>query len=204
MPGWLTTHPLTIPVTWRRDVWGIFARKDADMTARRKTSRLPTLSALGWVLIYGLIFPVAAVASLKIITLKELVQKSDVIASGRLHAAPSTERHQLIVASLHPTSVLKGQEIAGRRDIPLCNREVDSEHPDLAKMPGDYVIFVAKEGECFYLVWGYDSIIPVRNGRALAAGIDDQPSDQPAQQFLDKIRSLVKECPRAAEHSSTT
>jgi hypothetical protein len=139
--------------------------------------------------VWAALIPAGALASLKIITLNELVQKSDVIARGELTAATSSQH--AAVASLKITSVLKGKDLKANSTLPLCNQKVDSEHPDLATVSGDYVIFLARKGECFYPVWGYDALVVVRNGRASTAGIEDQPSDQPIEQFLGKVRSSV-------------
>jgi hypothetical protein len=159
-----------------------------QVTTRRSTaSRALNLA----VLVLACLAPAAVLASLKIVTLADLVQKSDVIARGSLSPSPSAGTH-VGVASLRIASVLKGKGIAEKSDLPLCNTEVDSEHPDLAAVSGDYVIFAARQGECFHLVWGYDSLIGVRSGRASTAGIEDQPSEQPISQFLHRIRSLVR------------
>lgn len=141
-------------------------------------------------LLLACVAPAAALASLKIVTLAELVQRSDVIARGSLNASPSAGP-KIGVASLRIASVLKGKDIAEKTDLPLCNTEVDSEHPDLARVSGDYIIFVARQDGCFHLVWGYDSLIRLRSGRASTAGIDDQPSEQSISRFLRTIRSLV-------------
>jgi hypothetical protein len=169
------------------------------MTAQFRTRGLPTFRNWGRTLLYGLVIPVVAVASLKIITLSEMVQKSDVIAQGHLRAASTGDRPAVGVASLQVLSVLKGKELTGQSAIPLCNQDVDSEHPDLAKLAGDYVMFVAKKGDCFYLVWGWDALIVVRSGRAHTAGIEDQPTDQPIEQFLSKIHSLVRKATRSGQ-----
>lgn len=158
------------------------------LTARQSaTSYALTAAVLAWTCFV----PAVVRASLKIVTLSELVQKSDVIARGSLSATPSAG-NKVGVASLKIVSVIKGKTDAAKGDIPLCNTDVDSEHPDLAKVVGDYVVFAVRKGECFHLVWGYDSLVAVRNGRASTAGIDDQPSDQPIEQFLERIRLLVR------------
>jgi hypothetical protein len=162
------------------------------MTARLRSYPGDTVRVRsGAVLVLALLIPIVALASLKNITLRELVQKSDVIARGEVGGAASTSEARNGVASLQISSVLKGKDVGVNSKLPLCNQQVDSEHPDLAKVQGDYVVFAARKGECFYLVWGHDALIAVRNGRASTAGIMDQPTDQPVDEFLNRIRSLI-------------
>jgi len=141
------------------------------------------------ILLCTLVVPSAAVASLKTITLAELVRKSDVIAFGHVRSAGSPNRTNAAVLEI--TSAMKGKMAIGRGNLPLCNGEVDTEHPDLAYVRGDYVVFAARNKGCFRLVWGWNSLIVVLNGRAHTSGIDDQPEDLPVEQFLAEIRSLV-------------
>lgn len=150
------------------------------------------LSLHGFLLLSGLAIPALGLASLKIITLSELVQKSDLIARGHLQRVSPESPRSSGVASMHPISVLKGEVAKGENEIPLCNGRVDSENPDLATLAGDYVAFVAKRGRCFYLVWGWDSLIAIRADQAHTSGIEDQPIEQPVEDFLRKIRSLLK------------
>jgi hypothetical protein len=158
----------------------------------RSTNASPRASRLGkWFLLLFSALPVLVSASLKVITLSELIRRSDVIARGDLQP-PMHSGHSGAVASLHVISVLKGESAQSQDEIPLCNGRVDSENPDLATLRGNYVAFLAKKGECFYLVWGWDALIVVRSDRAHTGGIEDQPLEQPLEEFLHKIESQLK------------
>jgi hypothetical protein len=155
----------------------------------------PCLSVLKSVLLnafIGLVIPTALMASMKVVTLQELVEQSAVIALGHQRTPPvvASQVSEAIV-SFEPTMVLKGQELIRQGDIALCNPNNSSEWPDLAKETGNYVVFVSKQGGCFSLVWGYRSLVRMTDGQARTSAIQGQPKEQPVAQFLARIREAL-------------
>lgn len=122
-------------------------------------------------------------------TLAELVQNSEVIATGHFPAAP-THRH-LTTLNFRLTWLVKGGKNAPAVEIPFCNPDTDVEYPDLNDANGDLLLFLAKTGRCYSLVWGYTAFVPIENGQAQTSRIDDQPKEQPVGKFIKKIQSLM-------------
>jgi hypothetical protein len=123
-----------------------------------------------------------------VVTLPELVQQSSVIAYGHIKAGTAGPGS---LVSFQAVSMLKGAAPAADSTIPLCNARPNTEWPDLSKLIGDNVLFLKRDGACFSLSHSYRSVIRVRDDRAATIVIKDQPDDQPLNEFLGKVRSLV-------------
>jgi hypothetical protein len=150
--------------------------------------RKPSFSWLATLAV--LIGPQVSKSQMIMITLPELIQKSEVIAFG--HRSPTSPTDaQSATVSFEAVSVLKGQKRVRTRHISLCNPNDNSEWPDLAQMQGENVVFLTKQHDCFALSHGYRSEIRTRKGRALTQVIKGEPDEQPTADFLRKIRLLV-------------
>jgi hypothetical protein len=176
-------------------------QEDSAMIARRENrrcARIASLIAVG--LTIGLVIPVVAVASMTTITLAQLVVKSDVVALGHTSGTPGVQQPMGNTVAFEITTLLKGgQALEAGAIIKLCNPNNNSEWPDLTKMQGDRVIFVAKAGDCYSLVHGYRSIIGGDGGQAWTSVIKGQPYKQPITTFLQKIQVLVRETNRKTQ-----
>jgi hypothetical protein len=122
-----------------------------------------------------------------IVTLPELIQQSSVIAYGHIKAGPAESGS----VSFQAVSMLKGTAPVADSTILLCNARPNTEWPDLSKLVGENVLFLKRDGACFNLSHSYRSVIRIRDHRATTIVIKDQPDDQPVDEFLDKVRSLV-------------
>jgi hypothetical protein len=89
-------------------------------------------------------------------------------------------------------SILKGQEAVAIRIITLCNqRDEYSDEYDLAKLTGDFILFISRKRQCYELSHGDRSVVPVKEDRAVTIAIEDQPEDQPLRDFLRKVRQFA-------------
>lgn len=76
--------------------------------------------------------------------------------------------------------------------IPLCNLRAEySDEYDLAKLTGVDILFVSKKGQCYELSHRDRSVVPVYGGRAHTIAIEDQPEEQPLEELLGKIQTLL-------------
>ena len=127
------------------------------------------------------------------VTLAELVQQSSVIVFGRLETeGSSVPKPGSGWVPFKSSRVLKGDASLGGRDIQLCNSPPPMrEYPDLSKLAGDVILFLAAEKEgCFEYSRTTISVVGVRDGKVTTAAIADQPIDQPWDVFLGKLRRL--------------
>jgi hypothetical protein len=130
-------------------------------------------------------------ASMAIVTLPELIKKSEVIVYGHVIGPQSTSAAGSSTATFEVLSVLKGKPLISEQQILLCNSHQNSEWPDLSRIAGNKVIFVKRTDSCFQLSHGYKSVVSETAGRVATVAIKDEPHDQPLDAFLKKIESLV-------------
>lgn len=169
-------------------------QEDSAMTARRENRRYARIAlAIAMGLTIGLVIPVAGMASMTTITLAQLVVKSDVVALGRTSRTSDVSQSMGSTVAFEITMLLKGGNALDTSAIKLCNPNNNSEWPDLTKMQGDRIVFVAKAGDCYSLVHGYRSIIGSDGGQAWTGVIEGQPDKQPITTFLKKIQILVRD-----------
>jgi hypothetical protein len=133
----------------------------------------------------------AAHAKMTIVTLPQLVKKSEIIVYG--HFSPlATKASNQSVVRFEAESILKGKDLVAAAIIPLCNlRDEYSDEYDLAKLTGVDVLFVSRKGQCYELSHGDRSVVPVYGGGAHTTAIEDQPEEQPLEELFGKIRILV-------------
>lgn len=154
----------------------------------KTTKQLAARSARGvWA---WLCFGLASIAFGKatVVTLPDLVQQSSVIAYGHIKAGPSESGSRV---SFQALSMFKGADSAVDGTILLCNARPNTEWPDVSKLTGENVLFLKRDGACFNLSHSYRSVVRVRDDRATTIVIKDQPDEQPLDEFLRKVRSLV-------------
>lgn len=140
----------------------------------------------------GLLVPAIVAASMTIITLPDLVNKSATIAYGHV------DGKSLSVSSGHPMPVvtfdvvqgLKGNAVSGQQ-INLCNSHLSSERPDLSKMTGALVVFASPQGSCLELSHGSRSVIAFAGRRAQTYMLEGEPHDQSLEEFAQKIGSIA-------------
>lgn len=93
----------------------------------------------------------AAHSKMTIVTLPQLVKKSEVIVYG--HNSPSLQgaSNQLsATVQFEAESILKGHDAAAVRIIAICNqRDEYSDEYDVAKLTGNFVLFLSKKGQCY-------------------------------------------------------
>jgi hypothetical protein len=136
----------------------------------------------------GLLCFAVAEAKLTIVTLAELVKKSDVVVIGHFPPHEGPDRGGSAIPFI-PEATLKGTP-QSKEAILFCNVHGD-EYPDLSKMEGTRVIFALKTAHCLKLAHGNRSIVYVESGSAKTVLIEDEPEYQPLKEFLEKIRSLA-------------
>ena len=133
----------------------------------------------------------AAHAKMTIVTLSQLVKKSEIIVYGHFNPLASGASNQSpAVIQFEAESILKGKDAVAPGIIPLCNLEYPDEY-DLAKLTGVDIVFISKKGPCYVLSHGDRSVVPVYDGRAHTVAIEDQPEVQLLQEFMGKIRTAV-------------
>jgi hypothetical protein len=133
----------------------------------------------------------AAHAKMTIVTLSQLVKKSEIIVYGHFNPLASGALNQSpAVIQFEAESILKGKDAVAVGIIPLCNLEYPDEY-DLAKLTGVDILFISKKGPCYVLSHGDRSVVPVYDGRAHTVAIEDQPEVQLLQEFLGKMRTVV-------------
>ena len=163
------------------------------MTQNGITRRLPSIQ--GWavaaacVLLAGLAHAMAT-----LVTLPELIQKSQVIVYG--HLDERTERSSPGASTwlqFRPLQVLKGSSSVRNGTIALCNsRPPQGEWADLSKLSGDTILFLTStDGACLDVSHSYRSVVAVLDGHASTVTIKDQPKAQPLELFLKNVRTLV-------------
>jgi hypothetical protein len=149
---------------------------------------LPLASCLVWAMVAG-----TAAAEMTIITLSQLVKKSEVIIFGHIKpSAMGMSNESPAVVQFEAQSILKGKDAAEAGIFPLCNLRDHDDRDDLSRLTGDSILFVSRRGQCFDLSHGYRSVIAVKDGRAVTITIEDQPEVQSLQDFLGQIRALVR------------
>ena len=133
----------------------------------------------------------AAHAKMTIVTLSQLVKKSEIIVYGHFNPLARGASNQSSAAiQFEAESILKGRDAVALGIIPLCNLEYPDEY-DLARLTGVDILFISKKGQCYVLSHGDRSVVPVYDGRAHTVAIEDQPEVQLLQEFLGKIRTVV-------------
>lgn len=138
---------------------------------------------------YGALFLLLAsiaFAKATVVTLPELIHQSRVIAYGRIDANVG------VPVPFHASAIIKGADVAQGSVILLCNSRPNPEWPDLSKSVGEQVLFLNRHGDCFNLSHNYRSLIKVHDGRATTIVIKGQPDDQSLDDFLKKIRALLR------------
>jgi hypothetical protein len=135
----------------------------------------------------------AAHSKMTIVTLSQLVKKSEIIVYGHFNPLASGASNQSpAVVRFKAESILKGKDAVAVGIIPLCNLPDEySDEYDLAKLPGVNILFVSKKGQCYELSHGDRSVVSVYDGRAHTTAIEDQPEEQPLEELLLKIQTLV-------------
>jgi hypothetical protein len=139
----------------------------------------------------GLFCLASAHAKMTIVTLSELIRKSDVIVFGHVKLSSvrvASESPSMVL--FVPEAILKGKVIVGNRAITFCNPHGEEE-PDLSKYTGALVIFATKRSKCLYLSHGDRSIVPVEAGVAHTVAIEDQPEIRAFKAFREELRALV-------------
>jgi hypothetical protein len=129
-------------------------------------------------------------SKMTLISLSELVRKSDLIVYGHLNSSAGAPGVSHSLVSFQPESILKGKAIAGAGSITFCDSPSD-ELPDLSKITGTLLVFASKKPDCFELSHGDRSIVQVEADIAKTVAIRDQPEAQSLKTLLKKIRSLV-------------
>jgi hypothetical protein len=127
-----------------------------------------------------------AFAKATVVTLPELIHQSRVIAYGRIDANAD------VPVPFHASAIIKGADVVQGGVILLCNSRPNPEWPDLSKSVGEQVLFLNRHGKCFDLSHNYRSLIKVHDGRATTIVIKDQPDDQSLDDFLEKIRAVLR------------
>ncbi len=135
----------------------------------------------------------AAHAKMTIVSLSQLVKKSEIIAYGHFNPlARGASNQSPAVVRFEAESILKGKDAVAVGIIPLCNhRDEYSDEYDLAKLTGVDILFVSKKGQCYELSHGDRSVVPVYGGSAHTIAIEDQPEQQPLEELLGKIQTLL-------------
>jgi hypothetical protein len=140
--------------------------------------------------LYSLFSSVICWAEMPIVTLSQLIGRSEVIVYGRLdpRLTPAGE-----LVSFRADSILKGGSLVSPGSISLCNPSDHSEEaPDLSKIQGNVVIFLKEHSSCLRLSYGAKSIVDTRDGRANTSAIDGELASQPLNHFLSRIREIAK------------
>jgi hypothetical protein len=160
------------------------------MKIDKRVSEYPR--AWKWLALCALIVSMTSNAKMTIVTLSQLVMKSDVIVLG--HFGPPAGVSPTQSSSFVPlqvASILKGGTMVAHGMLEMCNVRENSESPDLSRLTGSFVIFASKKSTCFELSHGDRSIVPTASGRANTVAIEDEPDDQTLTHFLKTVRSLV-------------
>jgi hypothetical protein len=130
-------------------------------------------------------------AKMTIVTLSQLVKKSEVIVYGHFNPLVREASNQSpAVIQFEAESIIKGKDAVAVGIIPLCNLEYSDEY-NLAKLTGVDILFVSKKGQCYVLSHGDRSVVPVYDGRAHTTAIEDQPEEQTLEELLVKIQTLL-------------
>ena len=135
------------------------------------------------------------------VTLSELIMQSQLIVDG--HVVASTKFQSSVPSTgwvrFEASHVLKGQASIRGGVVPLCNSRPNGEWPDMSTLAGENILFLARHGDCFNLSHDYRSLANVHGGQISTVTISDQPSAQPLDVFVRKVRALVSEQSRAAQ-----
>src|SRR5579863_2736686 len=115
----------------------------------------PTPARQVWVSWLSLALASIAFGKATVVTLRELVQQSTVIAYGHIKAGPADSGSRV---SFQVVSMLKGAASADGT-ILLCNARPNTEWPDLSKLVGENILLLKQDGACFNLSHSYRSII---------------------------------------------
>jgi len=157
--------------------------------ASRRSSIQRWLVLAAFVLFAGVVHAMAT-----LITLPELIQKSQVIVYG--HLDEGTERSSSARSTwlrFKVVQVLKGTSSVRDGTVVLCNsRPPQGEWADLSKLPGDSILFLTStDGTCFDVSHSYRSVVAISDGQASTVTIKDQPKEQPVNLFLQKVLTVV-------------
>jgi hypothetical protein len=160
------------------------------MNTRTSTCRHKPLAVFWIASLYSLLFPAIGSAEMPIVTLSQLIAKSEIILYGRVDPAlpPAAE-----LVSFRAEVVLKGNTIVPPGNTLLCNpNDHGEESPDLSKLQGNIVIFLSKRGDCFDLSYGSKSIVDITGERANTSAIEGELASQPLDHFLKKVRAMAR------------
>lgn len=136
--------------------------------------------------------PAFAYAKATIVTLSELTKQSDVIVYG--YILPVTDSASVSTAaplSFTVLQVLKGASDVRDNVVALCNSRPTSEWPDLSKLKGDAVLFLARKGGCLELSHSYRSMVRITSEGASTVAIRGQAQFQPLDTLLAQVRRRV-------------
>jgi hypothetical protein len=133
-------------------------------------------------------------AKATIVTLPELIRQSQLIVYGHVDAAAKTR--SLAPASsvrFEASRILKGESSVDGSVVLLCDSRPNSEWPDLSKLAGNNILFLTRDGECFRLSHSYRSLVRIHGNDVSTVTIEDQPEQQPLDQFIEKVRAYASE-----------
>jgi hypothetical protein len=160
------------------------------MNNRTSTFRHKPLAVFWIASLYSLLFSAICWAEMPIVTLWQLIAKSEIILYGRVDPALPTAAE---LVSFRTELILKGKTIVPPGNILLCNpNDHGEESPDLSKLQGNIVIFLSKRGGCFDLSYGSKSIVDTTGERANTSAIEGESASQPLDHFLQKVRAMAK------------
>ncbi|HZF17086.1 MAG TPA: hypothetical protein VE046_14190 [Steroidobacteraceae bacterium] len=137
-----------------------------------------------------LLFATLGHAKATIVTLSELVTQSQVIVYGRVVGSPAALSPQSKVR-FEVSTVFKGDSLVHDGAVLLCNSRPNSEWPDVSKVAGNSVLFLAQKEGCLELSHSYRALLKVQGDQISTVTIEDQPDSQPLDQFFKKVQALV-------------
>lgn len=150
------------------------------------------MNIYSWITAGFLLLAMPAHSMPPLVTLPELVQKSNVIAYGRIDAAEPTSARPAHWLQLQIIEVIKGLDAAQKSSVFLCNeRPAMRDWPKLHEVMGTNVFFLVQKDGCYEFSHSDRAIVHVRDDVASTVAIKDQPANQPLAVFLEKIRTLV-------------
>jgi hypothetical protein len=121
------------------------------------------------------------------IKLEELVAGSTLIAYGRTE---TKDAKQSPAVEFEVIALLLAPSHATKKTFRICNDVSDVESYDLSRVTRSYVVFAAAKGDCYAPIHGLRSVVQIRDKVALTGNISGEPSEQPLDSLLSKIRSL--------------
>jgi hypothetical protein len=131
----------------------------------------------------------ASFARLTNITLEELVTRSTLVAYGRTETKSADDSSTV---TFEIATLLMGPSDVARKTVRICNDVTDVESYDLSRITRSYIVFAAAKDNCYAPVHGLRSVVQVREDAALTANISGEPSEQPLNTLLSKIKVLAE------------